>query len=189
MSLFSSSSSPSQTKNLVEFRAGKMMMRGNIIHPDKRKGLVYVHQSSDSLIHFCWKDRETGNVEDDWIIFPDECEFVRVPQCTTGRVFFLKFKSFNMKLIFWMQVIIFKLLENHSLLIQNDLQEPKADQDETYCQKVNEHLNNPPTPGSQQDLQSLPSSISRQQLIKLFGNVGEVSGLSSLLIPSDGYQI
>ncbi|XP_046450178.1 proteasomal ubiquitin receptor ADRM1-like [Daphnia pulex] len=147
-----------------------MMMRGNIIHPDKRKGLVYVHQSSDSLIHFCWKDRQSGNVEDDWIIFPYECEFVRVPQCTTGRVFFSKFKFFNMKLIFGMQ-------------------EPNTDQDETYSQKVNEYLNNPPTPGSQQDLQSLLSSMSRQQLIKLFGNVGEVSCLSSLLIPSDGNML
>ncbi len=64
MSLFSSSSSRSQSKNLVEFRAGKMTMRGNMVHPDKRKGLVYIHQSSDSLIHFCWKDRQSGSVED-----------------------------------------------------------------------------------------------------------------------------
>lgn len=35
-----------------------------MVHPDKRKGLVYIHQSSDSLIHFCWKDRQSGNVED-----------------------------------------------------------------------------------------------------------------------------
>lgn len=113
-------------------------------------------------------------------------EYLSVP---LDGFFFLKFKSFNMKLIFWMQVIIFKLSENHSFLIQNGLQEPKTDQDETYSQKVNEYQNNPPTPGSQQDLQSLLSSMSRQQLIKLFGNVGEVSCLSSLLIPSDGFQI
>ena len=60
-----------------------------------------------------------------------------------------------MKLIFGMQVIIFKLSENHSVLIQNGLQEPNTDQDKIYSQKVNEYLNNPPTPGSQQDLQSL----------------------------------
>ncbi|XP_046631601.1 proteasomal ubiquitin receptor ADRM1-like isoform X1 [Daphnia pulicaria] len=178
MSLFSSSSSRSQSKNLVEFRAGKMTMRGNMVHPDKRKGLVYIHQSSDSLIHFCWKDRQSGSVEDDWIIFPDDCEYVRVPQCTTGRVFLLKFKSSNKKTFFWMQ-------------------EPKTDKDETYCRKVNEYLNNPPTPGSQsgrggsnlgseRDLQSLLSSMSQQQLMQLFGNVGGMSGLSSLLVPSDG---
>ena len=68
MSLFGNSSSRNQSKNLVEFRAGKMTMRGNMVHPDKRKGLVYIHQSSDSLIHFCWRDRQTGNVED--VILP-----------------------------------------------------------------------------------------------------------------------
>jgi len=171
MSLFGNSSSRNQSKNLVEFRAGKMTMRGNMVHPDKRKGLVYIHQSSDSLIHFCWKDRQSGNVEDDWIIFPEDCEYVRVPQCTTGRVFLLKFKSSNKKSFFWMQ-------------------EPKVDKDESYCRKVNEYLNNPPTPGSQtgrgsgneRDLQSLLSSMSQQQLMQLFGNVGGMSGLSSLMV-------
>ena len=54
----------SSSKNLVEFRAGKMSMSGTTVTPDKRKGLVYIYQSEDSLMHFCWKDRGTGNVED-----------------------------------------------------------------------------------------------------------------------------
>jgi hypothetical protein len=43
--------------------------------------------------------------------------------------------------------------------------------------------------GSERDLQSLLSSMSQQQLMQLFGNVGGMSGLSSLLVPSDGYHI
>ena len=54
----------SSSKNLVEFRAGKMSMSGTTVTPDKRKGLVYIYQSEDSLMHFCWKDRGSGNVED-----------------------------------------------------------------------------------------------------------------------------
>lgn len=54
----------SSSKYLVEFRAGKMNLKGNTVTPDKRKGLVYIQQSDDSLIHFCWKDRTTGNVDD-----------------------------------------------------------------------------------------------------------------------------
>lgn len=41
-----------------------MQLKGKVVHPDKRKGLVYVYQSDDSLMHFCWKDRTSGNVEE-----------------------------------------------------------------------------------------------------------------------------
>lgn len=168
--LFGNSSSRSQNKNLVEFKAGKMSMKGKMVHPDKRKGLLYVYQSEDSLMHFCWKDRQTGTIEDDLIIFPDDCEFKRVNQCTTGRVYVLKFKSSNKKFFFWVQ-------------------EPKTEKDDDNCRKLNEVLNNPPTPGSNRsgggtpdgDLQNLLSNMSQQQLVQLFGGVGQMGGLSSLL--------
>lgn len=41
-----------------------MSLKGSTVTPDKRKGLVYIQQTDDSLIHFCWKDRTSGNVED-----------------------------------------------------------------------------------------------------------------------------
>ena len=54
----------SASKNLLEFRAGKMSLGGTTVTADKRKGLVYVYQSDDSLMHFCWKDRGNSKVED-----------------------------------------------------------------------------------------------------------------------------
>ncbi|CAF4794376.1 unnamed protein product [Pieris macdunnoughi] len=158
-------------KHLVEFRAGRMTLKGRMVHPDKRKGLLYVYQGEDSLMHFCWKDRSTGEVEDDLLIFPDDCEFVRVTECTTGRVYVLKFKSFAKKYFFWMQ-------------------EPKTDKDDELCRRINEALNNPPTSGGRggsgsgaQDgeLQNLLNNMSQQQLMQLFGGVGQIGGLSSLL--------
>ena len=63
------------------------------------------------------------------IIFPDDSEFKKVEQCTTGRVYVLKFKSSSRKFFFW-------------------IQEPKTDKDEENCKKIVEMLNNPPAAGS-----------------------------------------
>ncbi|XP_063710042.1 proteasomal ubiquitin receptor ADRM1 homolog [Culicoides brevitarsis] len=159
-------------RHLVEFRAGRMNMAGKMVHPDSRKGLVYLYQSDDQLVHFCWKDRTTGNVEDDLIIFPDDCEFKKVEQCKTGRVFLLRFKSSNRKLFFWMQ-------------------EPKNDKDDEWCRRINEVMNNPPSSNSlgsggrggadSGDLQYMLNNLSQQQLMQLFGGVGQMGGLSNLL--------
>ncbi|CAG0889057.1 unnamed protein product [Cyprideis torosa] len=120
----------SGNKNLLEFKAGKMYMEGKMVHPDKRKGLVYLYQSDESLMHFCWKDRSSGTVEDDYIIFPEDCEFKLVSQCTTGKVFLLRFKHAGKKKIFYW------------------LQEPQSNKADDICSKVNDMLNNPPSPGS-----------------------------------------
>lgn len=186
--LFGGSNARSQNKNLVEFKAGKMTVKGKMVHADKRKGLVYVYQSSeDQLMHLCWKDRSTGVIEDDLIIFPDDIEYVHVPQCTTGRVYVLKFKSSNRKMFFWMQ-------------------EAKVEKDEDFCNKLNEFLNHPPTTastsrtggsipmdqlmaniGSESDMQNIlqniqmGGAIDQQQLMRLLGGLGGMGSMSSIL--------
>lgn len=125
--LFSSSNNSANIANgskmLVQFRAGRMNLRDRMLHPDTRKGILYVYQSDDSLMHLCWKDRTTRTVEDDLIIFPDDCEYQKVTQCTTGRVYVLKFKSSGRNLFFWMQVFenfkIYTLLNVISWTILN----------------------------------------------------------------------
>jgi hypothetical protein len=37
------------------------------------------------LMHFCWKERSSNTAEDDLVIFPDEIEFKKVTQNTTGK--------------------------------------------------------------------------------------------------------
>ena len=176
------------SKYLVEFKAGKMEMKGKMVHPIKRKGCVYVNQTEDNLIHFCWKDRQSGNVEDHLIIFPEDAEFKRVAQCTTGRVYVLKFKSGERLRFYW-------------------LQEPKEDKDDEFCKKVNEYLNHPPAPGSrsaapgsgqglgslanfselanESELHNLLNNMNPQQLMQMLGGVGlgnqSASSLAGLL--------
>ncbi|CAO3699096.1 unnamed protein product [Rhizopus microsporus] len=89
---------------LVEFNAGKCIIEGNLIKPDLRKGTIYMDQSDNQLLHFYWKERNShAEPEDDIIIFPSEAKFVKVSQCTTGRVYMLKFNSSREKHFYWMQ--------------------------------------------------------------------------------------
>lgn len=176
--LFSTGASPASTagtRNLVEFKAGKMEMREKMVHPIKKQGLVYLRQSmDDNLMHFCWRDRQSGVVEDDLILFPDDCEFKRVKECTTGRVFVLKMKSSGRKMFFWMQ-------------------ESRTDKDEEYCKKINEMLNNPPRAGSDmgsppevhhRDLQAIFGNMTQEQVAQLLSSNGV--NLASLLNSAAG---
>ncbi|EAT38682.1 AAEL009335-PA [Aedes aegypti] len=113
-------------RHLVEFCAGRMNLVNKMVHPENRKRLVYVYQAENGLIHICWKNRTTGNVEDDLIVFPDDGEFKKIENVNNGRVFLLKFKSSSRRLFFWMQ-------------------EPKTDKDEEWCRRINELINNSPS--------------------------------------------
>jgi len=130
--LFAPQASAAQQKDvLVEFKAGRMFKDSNTkwVRPDKRKGQVQLKQSGeDGLIHFVWKDRSTGIVETDLIIFPEEASMRRLNECKTGRVYLLEFKTSDQKLFFWMQ-------------------EGKEDKDQEIADKINQYINNPPQPG------------------------------------------
>ncbi|KAF9432270.1 hypothetical protein BGZ76_011035 [Entomortierella beljakovae] len=114
----------STTNYLLQFKAGRCFREGttNTVRPDATKGLVYM-QKEDDLMHFYWKDRTTdSNGSEDLILFPGDAELKKVPECTTGRVFVLQFKSSSQKLFFW-------------------LQEANTDRDEIILQQANTLIN------------------------------------------------
>ena len=159
-----------------------MKLNGTTVTPDTRKGLVFM-QLEDNLMHFCWKDRKSGKMEDDFIVFPGDAEIKQISQCTTGRVLLLKFKDTNRKCFYW-------------------LQEPSEDKDEEFLKKVNDLIDNPasasilPSGGGDMGRQRFPimasqlqsllqgsgGDISQQQLIELLSSSGALGGggLSSL---------
>jgi len=126
-------------------------------------------------------------VEDDLIIFPDDCEYVKVSQCTTGRAYLLRFKSSNRKFFFWLQVRLCNYFFFWEGFVIFFFKEPKTDKDDDNCKRINELLNNPSSAVQSslerpdQDLQTILSSMSQSQLMQLFGGANQISGLSSLL--------
>ena len=88
----------------LTFRAGKMHKTGTTVRADTRKGQIVI-VGDQSFIHFQWKDRVTGVIEDDLMVFKDEAEYFKVEKCTTGRVYILQFKqgANAAERFFWMQ--------------------------------------------------------------------------------------
>ncbi|KAG2368717.1 proteasome complex subunit Rpn13 ubiquitin receptor-domain-containing protein [Suillus spraguei] len=50
-----------------------------------------------------WKDRTTGEVCEDLILFPGDAKLEKVPQSSWGRTYVLKFESSDQKHFFWLQ--------------------------------------------------------------------------------------
>jgi len=189
--MFANTRTPGGSGNLLEFKAGRTLLEPGSA-PDKRKavadkskGLVFIRQSNDQLMHFCWKNRDKNTTDLDLIIFPGDTEFVRIKECTESRVYMLKFKSSEDHKLFW-------------------LQEARTDKDDDYCKKVNELLNNPPASrarggadrsGSANPLATLNSAIAagadeigalgnmdQQQIVQLLSLMGGGNDLIPQLV-------
>ncbi|CAL8108420.1 unnamed protein product [Calicophoron daubneyi] len=155
-----------QARHLLQFKAGKMTMdNDNWVRADPRKGWAYVYQAGDGKLHFSWIDRKTCLVEDNFVILPKQAEFKKVTQCTTGRVYLLKFKG-PKRFFIWMQ-------------------EPNGKNDDDICTRINDYIKSPPaqtTPPSSDWLSGFSGlgQLSHSDLLALLSmGVGLGSGLSS----------
>lgn len=163
--LFDRPSETTQPRSLLQFRAGKMILKtDNWLHADPRKGWAYIYQTSDSNVHFCWIDRLTGMVEENYVLKPKQAEFKRVAQCSTGRVYVLKLKT--KKMFIWMQ-------------------NPNASTDKANYEKVNRIIDSPsPVPPGQMadwiDGFNSLGRLSQNDILALLSvGVGFGSGVSS----------
>lgn len=84
------------------------------------------------------------------IIFPDEAEFTHVTQCTTGRVYMLKFKTSNETHFYWMQ-------------------SKNEEKDQELVERVNELIRDPET--NMNASSELDESTSHAELMRLLNGV------------------
>ncbi|WRT69527.1 uncharacterized protein IL334_006514 [Kwoniella shivajii] len=67
------------------------------------KGTLELRSEDGEFTQFSWKNRTTGQVEDELLIFPGEATFTQVDQDPSGRTHILKFSSSDQKYFFWIQ--------------------------------------------------------------------------------------
>ncbi|KIK82199.1 hypothetical protein PAXRUDRAFT_725801 [Paxillus rubicundulus Ve08.2h10] len=101
-------------QTLLAFKAGRATRRAgtNFVDASPTKGAIILSNSEDGLLRFVWKDRTTGNVEEDLILFPGDATFEKVSQAPGGRVYVLKFESSNQRHFFWLQVIFCAFIQS-----------------------------------------------------------------------------
>lgn len=163
MSMFAPQNAPSAEPKLGlhSFKAGRLSrVEGtNRVKPDPRKGLIYL-EVVDDLLRFYWKDRKTGILEDDLIIFPDEAEFVKVRESPKGRVFALKFSSSSRIMFYWMQ-------------------EKESTDDDFNVQRVNDLIADPTTPAPESSTQQSSDVANLRDLGAILDRAGS-GGIGNL---------
>ncbi|KAJ8590033.1 adhesion regulating molecule [Rhizopogon salebrosus TDB-379] len=90
---------------MLAFKAGRAFRRPgtNLVDASPAKGAIVLSKDESLLVHFMWKDRTTGDVGEDLILFPGDAKFEKVSQSSWGRTYVLKFESSDQKHFFWMQ--------------------------------------------------------------------------------------
>lgn len=96
------------TNYLAEINCGRMIMNETtkMVEPQLEKGLLYVKQMDDTLIHLVWKERGVANSkipEDDLIVFEGDCSVRLIKQLPEHRVFLVRWNQTNTRKIYWMQ--------------------------------------------------------------------------------------
>lgn len=53
-------------EHLLAFKAGRSFRREgtNIVEPSPTKGAIFLTNGEDGLLHFAWKNRTTGEIEE-----------------------------------------------------------------------------------------------------------------------------
>lgn len=83
------------SQTLLAFKAGRSFRRDgtNSVHANPTKGAIVLSNSDDGLLRFMWKDRATGSLGEDLMLFPGDAVFEKVERAPGGRTYVLRFES------------------------------------------------------------------------------------------------
>ena len=74
-------------QTLLAFKARWSFRRAGtkFVDADPTKGAIVLSNSDGSLLHFAWKERATGTLGEDLILFPSDAILEKVTQAPGGR--------------------------------------------------------------------------------------------------------
>jgi hypothetical protein len=122
-----------QGNGLVQFPAGKCILTQQstgkyMVTADSRRGQIQLTKGADGILRFRWINLSNGAVEDDRMVFGNDCIFKKVKtgraNDTKDRVYMLKFHGESKPLMFWFQ-------------------NPDSSKDEELVKQTNKYLENP----------------------------------------------
>lgn len=87
----------------LEFNAGRSILQNRTIVSEPAKGVIQIMTADQGVMTLYHRDRASGNLLDEAMLFPGSVKLARVEQCTTGRVYVLRFDGSSRKMFFWMQ--------------------------------------------------------------------------------------
>ncbi|PFH53947.1 hypothetical protein AMATHDRAFT_136103 [Amanita thiersii Skay4041] len=189
------------TEPILAFKAGRAFRREgtNFVDSVQAKGAIILSNGDDGLLHFMWRNRTNGQIEEDLILFPSDATFTKVPQSPSERVYVLKFSSSNQRHFFWMQDASSARDEEFANNLNGMLQDPD------YRLVWNTNLSNSQpqastsarpqassyVPSSDSNFQATPEQLATLQalLSRVAGNTPGASGteysLTDILTPAN----
>lgn len=139
-------------KPLVQFRAGWMEFKDNLVTPDPRKGLLTLVSDPTGAVEILWTS-ETNNDSKSFVVFKGQSTVSKITKCTTGRVFLVDISS-QRQLFFW-------------------LQDKSSDRDEEHLKKMKQALESPAQAASKpQQTSSASSTIQIDALQRILADLG-----------------
>lgn len=87
------------SQTLLAFKAGRSFRRANTnsVDAQQTKGALILSTGDEGLLRLLWKERPSGDIHEELMLFPGDASFEKVSQDRSGKTYVLKFESSDHK--------------------------------------------------------------------------------------------